>query len=94
MIFNVYVAPCNTGLENGKFAKLARGLLLKTTAIINHNEIFADFWLPRYFITLENKLADQYKKLFDRPERINAGSRNFKSGQKYIFCLWGSSHLL
>ena len=36
---------------------------MKTTPIIIHNEIFSDFLLQRYFITLENKLADWYERL-------------------------------
>ena len=50
---------------------------MKTTPIIIRNEIFSDFLLQRYFITLENKLADCnfLKKLFDRSESIQ--SRNF-----------------
>ena len=58
MIFYIYFAPCNTGLDNGKFAKLTGGLFMKTTTIIIHTEIFSDFLLQPYFITLENMLAD------------------------------------
>ena len=58
MIFKIYFALCNTGLDNGKFAKLIGGLFMKTTPIIIHNEIFADLLLQRLFISLENKLAN------------------------------------
>ena len=63
MIFKINFAPCNTGLDNGKYAKLTGGLFIKTTPIIIRNEIFSDFLLQRFFITLENKLADKYDRL-------------------------------